>query len=51
MYNKAIASIVSNHTLSTKQKFQPTKQFNAVTMNRNNRIKDYLFKTVKYFMA
>lgn len=51
MYNKAIASIVSNHTLSTKQKFRPTKQFNAVTMNRNNRIKDYLFKTVKYFMA
>ncbi len=51
MYNKAIASIVSNHTLSTKQKFEATKKFNSVTLNRNNRIKDYLFKTVKYFMT
>lgn len=51
MYNKAIASIVSNHTLSTKKKFESTKRFNAVMMNRNNRIKDYLFKTVKYFMT
>ncbi len=51
MYNKSIASIVSNHTLSTKKKFESTKRFNAVTMNRNNRIKDYLFKTVKYFMT
>lgn len=50
MYNKAVASIVSQHTLATKKKFEATRQFNAVTMNRNNRIKDYLFKAVKYFM-
>lgn len=51
MYNKAIASIVSKHTLSTKEEFKATKRFNSITLNRNNRIKDYLFKTVKYFMS
>lgn len=50
-YNKKIANILSGYTLSNKNKFIPTKRYQTITLARNNRIKDYMLKSVKHLMT
>ena len=50
-YNKAVAKIVSEQTRGTTRKFVPTDEYYAVTLRRNDRIKDFMHKTAKHFIA
>lgn len=46
-YNKKNAEEMSRQTKVTKTKFKPNKEYNRLTLKRNNQIKDYMFKTAR----
>ena len=50
-YNKAIAMIMSGQTIGSTKKFVPTDKYYAVTLRRNDRIKDFMHKTAKRFIT
>ena len=49
-YNKQIACIQSEQTKGSDKYFVPTKRSKRITLNRNNRIKDTMFKTGRQFI-
>lgn len=49
-YNKKVASVMSKQTLVTKTHFKPNKEYNRLTLKRNNQVKDYMFKTARYLI-
>ena len=47
LYNKQIANIMSENTIGTTDRFVATPHYQKVTLNRNNRVKDYLLKSAR----
>ena len=50
LYNKTIARIVSEQTITTGRKFVPTPEYMQVTRKRNDRISDFMQKTASHFV-
>ncbi len=46
-YNKQIANVMSSSTKGSTDKFKATKKYQALTLKRNNQVKDYLLKSAK----
>ena len=47
LYNKQIANIMSENTIGTTDRFVATPHYQKVTLNRNNRMKDFLLKSAR----
>ncbi|MCI6515206.1 MAG: transposase, partial [Erysipelotrichaceae bacterium] len=47
LYNRQISNIISENTKGTTDRFVPTPHYQKVTLNRNNRVKDFLLKSAK----
>ena len=47
LYNRQIGNIMSENTKGTTDRFVPTLHYQKVTLNRNNRVKDFLLKSAR----
>ena len=47
LYNQQISNIMSENTRGTTNRFVPTPHYQKATLNRNNRVKDFLVKSAR----